>query len=53
MVHKMEGTKNFDPDVINFSEEEVRKAEKGLIAYNSEYFAFNISPVFHGFEVSF
>ena len=45
--------KDFYPDVIKLSEEDVRKAEKELIVYNSESFAFNLSPIFHGFEVLF
>ena len=44
---------DFDSDVINLSEEDVRKAEKELIAYNSESFAVNLSPIFYGFEVLF
>ena len=44
VVHKIEGTKDFDPDVVILDGDEVRKAEKELIAYNSEFFAFNLSP---------
>ena len=41
VVHKIEGTKDFDPDVVDLNEEDVRKVEKELIAYN-----------LYGFEVS-
>ena len=44
---------DFDPDVINLNEEDVRKGEKELIAYNSESFAFNLSPVFMGLRLYF
>ena len=47
VVHKIEGTNNFDPDVVDLNGEDVRKAEKELISYNSESFAFNLSPVFY------
>ena len=53
VVHKIEGTKDFDTDVVDLNGEEVRKAEKELIAYNSESFAFKLSPIFLLFEVLF
>ena len=45
VVHKIEGAKDFDPDVVDLDGYEVRKAEKELIAYNSESFAVNLSPL--------
>ena len=36
VVHKIEGTKDFDKEVIDLDGEEVRKVEKDLVAYNSE-----------------
>ena len=46
MVRKLEGFMDFDPEVIDLNGEEVRKAEKELIAYNSESFAFNLYLIF-------
>ena len=36
VVHKLEGSVDFDKDIIDMDGEEVRKAEKDLVAYNSE-----------------
>ena len=36
VVHKIEGTKDFDKEIIDLDGEEVRKVEKDLVAYNSE-----------------
>ena len=36
VVHKLEGSVDFDKDIIDMDGEEVRKAEKELVAYNSE-----------------
>ena len=47
VVHKIEGTKDFKPDVVHMNGEEFRKAEKELIAYNSESFVFNLPPFFN------
>ena len=44
VVHKFKGTKDFDLDVVDLYGEEVRKAEKELIVYNSESFVFNLFP---------
>ena len=45
LVHKIKGTKVFDKEVLDLDGEEVRKAEKELITYNSEFFVSDFSPI--------
>ena len=47
LVHKIKGTKDFDPEVLNLDGEDVRKAEKELITYNTEFFVSDFSPIFN------
>ena len=44
-------TQDFDPTVIDLNKDDVRKAEKDLMAYNSESFVGNPSLVLHRFQV--
>ena len=37
LVHKIEGNKDFDPEVLELDGEDVRKAKKELITYNSKF----------------
>ena len=47
IVHKIEGTKDFDKKVLDFDGKVVRKVEKELITYNTEFFVSDFSPIFN------
>ena len=53
VVRKLEGSLDFDLEVIDFNGEEVRRAEKELIAYNSESLAFSLSLILYPFGIWF